>query len=85
MSKHACNVEQDLYYVWVQKEVMLDPKDYILYNDEDELRDALYEDLLDSCNLGEVRYKDCDRNVSIPDAFIEEWRELKKNELYSSI
>lgn len=77
MSKYTCKSERTMYSAWVTSEVEVDPRDYLLYDDEEEFRDALWEDLSESCDTGNVRWKDSDFEINIPDELIQEWRKLK--------
>lgn len=77
MSKYKCTFEKALYCAWVDSELILDPKDYILYEDEFEFMGAVREDMRDACNTGDVQWKDSDIEWHIPNEFIQEWKSLK--------
>lgn len=77
MTKYTCKSERTMFSAWVRSETIVDPTEYLLYDNEEELRDALWEDLYDSCDIGDVEYGDSDYTVTIPDELIQEWRKLK--------
>lgn len=80
---YECSLIKRLIDSYVESELILDPEDYLYCEEEDELLLAVEMDLHDAMNTGDVQWDDSENNIKIPDEFIEEWKQLKKNEASS--
>lgn len=75
--QYKCTLERCLFSAWVESELNLNPADYLHCDSEVELEDAIWEELYDNCDTGNVHWKDSDSDIVIPPEFVEEWRSLK--------
>ena len=77
MSSYRCTIDRQLWSAWVESALHLDPADYLECEDVDELRDMVRDELYDSCDTGDVQWKDGDTDIEISSDFITEWKSLK--------
>ena len=68
----------NIYNAYTDEEREIFPSDYLDCDTERELRDAIYDDLCDSSDLGAVILNDAELEFELPDEFIAEWKRLKQ-------
>lgn len=76
---YTCKLHKNFVEAYADSELELNPENYLYCDDEDELRDAVEEDLYDVMNTGDVDYDYSESEIDIPDEFIAEWKKLKGN------
>lgn len=76
---YTCKLHKNFVEAYADSELELNPENYLYCDDEDELRDAVEEDLYDVMNTGDVDYDYSESEMNIPDEFIIEWKKLKGN------
>lgn len=74
---YSCQIVEEIYAASIESTHNLAPCDYLYCESEEELREEVYEDLLDYPNYGNVEVYDGETKVNIPDEFIQEWKFLK--------
>lgn len=74
---YTCKLHKDFVDAYADSELELNPENYLYCDDEDELRDAIEEDLYDVMITGDVEYDYSESKMDIPDEFIIEWKKLK--------
>lgn len=74
---YTCKLHKNFIDAYVDSELELNPENYLYCDDEDELFDAISDDLHDIMFVGDVDWVDSDTDVYIPDEFITEWKRLK--------
>lgn len=77
MSKHEMPFRYDVHWGYIEKNLKLDPMDYIEYDDIDDIRAAIYDEIWDTINTGDLDVDQSELNYELPDEFIDEWEELK--------
>lgn len=76
---YICSIKEYIKNVTAEIELELSPSDYLVCDDEDELREFIYEDLSEAIDYGDVNVSDFeDHIINIPEEFINEWRKLKE-------
>ena len=80
---YTCKLHKEFICAYIDTSLELSPSDYLYCDDEDELFDAISDDLHDIMFIGDVDWVDSDTDVYIPDEFITEWKHLKQNEASS--
>ena len=68
----------NIYDAYTDEERELFPSDYLDCDTEEELGDAIYDDLYGSSDLGEVILNEAELEFELPDEFIAEWKRLKQ-------
>lgn len=76
---YICSKKEYIKNATVEVELELSPSDYLVCDDEDELREFIWEDLQESVDYGDVNVEDSeDYYLHIPEEFINEWKKLKE-------
>lgn len=74
---YTCKLHKNFVEAYADSELELNPENYLYCDDEDELKDAIEDDLYDVMLTGDVEYDYSESEIDIPDEFIEEWKRLK--------
>ena len=61
-------------------EIELDPYEYLDYKNKEEVKDAIWYDIIDIVIPENTDYDIDHADYKIPESFWEEWRKLKENE-----
>ena len=64
---------------FIDNQIELNPEDYLDYDDECDLNDAVYDAIWDSFSVGDIDQAEMD--FSLPQEFIDEWKRLKGYEI----
>lgn len=77
MSEYEMPFRYDVHWGYIENNLELDPMDYIEYDDIEDVRDAIYDEVWDTINTGDLDVDQSVLDYELPDKFIEEWKELK--------
>lgn len=80
---YTCKLHKEFICAYIDTSLELSPSDYLYCDNEDELLDAVSDDLHDVMYVGDVDWVDSCSDLDIPNEFIEEWKYLKENEASS--
>lgn len=80
---YTCKLHREFICAYIDTSLELSPLDYLYCDNEDELFDAISDDLHDITFVGDVNWVDSNTDVYIPNEFITEWKRLKENEASS--
>lgn len=81
MSNYKIPYRYDVYCGYIDKNIELNPEDYLSYDGVCELNDAIYDDIWDSFSVGDLEIDQAEMDFSLPKEFIDEWERLKGYEV----
>lgn len=81
MSNYKVPYRYDVHWGFIDNQIELNPEDYLDYDDECELNDAVYDTILDSFSVGDLDIDQAEMDFSLPQEFIDEWKRLKGYEI----
>ena len=79
MSNYKIPYRYDVHWGFIDNQIELNPEDYLDYDDECDLNDAVYDAIWDSFSVGDIDQAEMD--FSLPQEFIDEWKRLKGYEI----
>ena len=81
MSNYKIPYRYDVHWGFIDNQIELNPEDYLDYNDECDLNDAVYDAIWDSFSVGDLDIDQAEMDFSLPQEFIDEWKRLKCYEI----
>lgn len=81
MSNYKVPYRYDVHWGFIDNQIELNPEDYLDYDDECELNDAVYDTIRDSFSVGDLDIDQAEMDFSLPQEFIDEWKRLKGYEI----
>jgi hypothetical protein len=81
MSNYKIPYRYDVHWGFIDNQIELNPEDYLDYDDECELNDAVYDAIWDSFSVGDLDIDQAEMDFSLPQEFIDEWKRLKGYEI----
>ena len=81
MSNYKVPYRYDVHWGFIDNQIELNPEDYLDYNDECDLNDAVYDAIWDSFSVGDLDIDQAEMDFSLPQEFIDEWKRLKGYEI----
>lgn len=81
MSNYKVPYRYDVHWGFIDNQIELNPEDYLDYDDECELNDAVYDAIWDSFSVGDLDIDQAEMDFSLPQEFIDEWKRLKGYEI----
>lgn len=81
MSNYKVPYRYDVHWGFIDNQIELNPEDYLDYDDECELNDAVYDIIWDSFSVGDLDIDQAEMDFSLPQEFIDEWKRLKGYEI----
>jgi hypothetical protein len=81
MSNYKVPYRYDVHWGFIDNQIELNPEDYLDYDDECELNDAVYDVIWDSFSVGDLDIDQAEMDFSLPQEFIDEWKRLKGYEI----
>lgn len=81
MSNYKVPYRYDVHWGFIDNQIELNPEDYLDYDDECELNDAVYGTIWDSFSVGDLDIDQVEMDFSLPQEFIDEWKRLKGYEI----
>ena len=81
MSNYKIPYRYDVHWGFIDNQIELNPEDYLDYNDECDLNDAVYDAIWDSFSVGDLDIDQAEMDFSLPQEFIDEWKRLKGYEI----
>lgn len=81
MSNYKIPYRYDVHWGFIDNQIELNPEDYLDYEDECELNDAVYDAIWDSFSVGDLDIDQAEMDFSLPQEFIDEWKRLKGYEI----
>ena len=81
MSNYKVPYRYDVHWGFIDNQIELNPEDYLDYEDECELNDAVYDAIWDSFSVGDLDIDQAEMDFSLPQEFIDEWKRLKGYEI----
>ena len=81
MSNYKVPYRYDVHWGFIDNQIELKPEDYLDYDDECELNDAVYDIIWDSFSVGDLDIDQAEMDFSLPQEFIDEWKRLKGYEI----
>ena len=81
MSNYKVPYRYDVHWGFIDNQIELNPEDYLDYDDECELNDAVYDTIWDSFSVGDLDIDQAEIDFSLPQEFIDEWKRLKGYEI----
>lgn len=81
MSNYKVPYRYDVHWGFIDNQIELNPEDYLDYDDECELNDAVYDTIWDSFSVGDLDIDQAEMDFSLPKEFIDEWKRLKGYEI----
>lgn len=81
MSNYKVPYRYDVHWGFIDNQIELNPEDYLDYDDECELNDAVYDVIRDSFSVGDLDIDQAEMDFSLPQEFIDEWKRLKGYEI----
>lgn len=81
MSNYKVPYRYDVHWGFIDNQIELNPEDYLDYDDECELNDAVYDVILDSFSVRDLDIDQAEMDFSLPQEFIDEWKRLKGYEI----
>ena len=81
MSNYKIPYRYDVHWGFIDNQIELNPEDYLDYDDECELNDAVYDVIWDSFSVGDLDIDQAEMDFSLPQEFIDEWKRLKGYEI----
>ena len=81
MSNYKVPYRYDVHWGFIDNQIELNPEDYLDYDDECELNDAVYDVICDSFSVGDLDIDQAEMDFSLPQEFIDEWKRLKGYEI----
>lgn len=81
MSNYKVPYRYDVHWGFTDNQIELNPEDYLDYDDECELNDAVYDVIWDSFSVGDLDIDQAEMDFSLPQEFIDEWNRLKGYEI----
>ena len=81
MSNYKVPYRYDVHWGFIDNQIELNPEDYLDYDDECELNDAVYDVIWDSLSVGDLDIDQAEMDFSLPQEFIDEWKRLKGYEI----
>ena len=81
MSNYKVPYRYDVHWGFIDNQIELNPQDYLDYDDECELNDAVYDVIWDSFSVGDLDIDQAEMDFSLPQEFIDEWKRLKGYEI----
>lgn len=81
MSNYKVPYRYDVHWGFIDNQIELNPEDYLDYDDECELNDAVYDTIGDSFSVGDLDIDQAEMDFSLPQEFIDEWKRLKGYEI----
>lgn len=81
MSNYKIPYRYDVHWGFIDNQIELNPEDYLDYDDECELNDAVYDAMWDSFSVGDLDIDQAEMDFSLPQEFIDEWKRLKGYEI----
>lgn len=81
MSNYKVPYRYDVHWGFIDNQIELNPEDYLDYDDECDLNDAVYDAIWDSFSVGDLDIDQAEMDFSLPQEFIDEWKRLKGYEI----
>ena len=81
MSNYKIPYRYDVHWGFIDNQIELNPEDYLDYDDECDLNDAVYDVIWDSFSVGDLDIDQAEMDFSLPQEFIDEWKRLKGYEI----
>ena len=81
MSNYKIPYRYDVHWGFIDNQIELNPEDYLDYDDECDLNDAVYDAIRDSFSVGDLDIDQAEMDFSLPQEFIDEWKRLKGYEI----
>lgn len=81
MSNYKVPYRYDVHWGFIDNQIELNPEDYLDYDDECELNDAVYDTIRGSFSVGDLDIDQAEMDFSLPQEFIDEWKRLKGYEI----
>lgn len=81
MSNYKVPYRYDVHWGFIDNQIELNPEDYLDYDDECELNDAVHDVIWDSFSVGDLDIDQAEMDFSLPQEFIDEWKRLKGYEI----
>lgn len=81
MSNYKVPYRYDVHWGFIDNQIELNPEDYLDYDDECELNDAVYDVIWDSFSVGDLDIDQAEMDFSLPQEFIDDWKRLKGYEI----
>lgn len=81
MSNYKVSYRYDVHWGFINNQIELNPEEYLDYDDECGLNDAVYDTIRDSFSVGDLDIDRAEMDFSLPQEFIDEWKRLKGYEI----
>lgn len=80
MSEFTINYLENIYSAHIEANLAFDPADFLHYDNEDDVVDAITEQCQDELNTGYVVIGGSDIDIAVPEDFWLVWKQLKEDE-----